>query len=92
MLAAVLVQLCDFQHWNQYLSIVLHRTYLGVCVSGLSVNTGGSVASSFISISSHWVPLPTSLENVSGFYVQTEIRPHLLQLTCFTLRDVIVEW
>lgn len=60
MLAAMLVQLCDFQHWNWYLSMVLHCTYLGICVSGLSVNAGRSVASSSMSVSSHWVPLSTS--------------------------------
>ena len=92
MLAAMLVQLCDFQHWNWYLSTVLHCAYLGICVGGLSVNAGRSVASSFISINSHWVPLTASLENVSGLYVQTEFCPHLLQLTCFTLREVILEW
>lgn len=87
----ILVQLCDFQRWNQHLSMVLHCTYLGRCVSGLSVNARRSVASSSISISSHWVPPTTSLENVSGLCGQTEFCPHLLQLTCFTMRDVILE-
>lgn len=36
--------------------------------------------------------LGPSLEDVSGLYVQTEFCPHLLQLTCFALRDIILEW